>query len=37
MVGATGVYDGHDELTGLQYLFYFSTEFDRKKAELKRS
>ena len=37
MVGADDLYDGHDELTGFPKLFYFSNEFDRKKAELGRS
>ncbi|MBW2966755.1 hypothetical protein KY342_06650 [Candidatus Woesearchaeota archaeon] len=31
------LYNGHDLLTGLHDSFYFSTEFDRKKAQLKRS
>jgi len=37
MVGDNDLYGGHDELTGLPKLFYFSTEFDRRKAELIRS
>jgi len=31
------LYNGHDLLTGLHDSFYFSTEFDRRRSELKRS
>lgn len=37
MVGDNESYDGHDELTGLPDLVYFSTEFERRKLGLKRS
>ena len=37
MVGDNDSYDGHDALTGLPDIVYFSTEFERRKGILKRS